>query len=377
MTTPVETVAGVESSIVRIPYKQILSDSRRSHGRSSDSQTSLFVRVRGGGGQEGWGEVGVSPQRDGLGAAQLTETIDRVLAPAVVGMEVGNFALMHRKMDSAITGYQRLKAAIETAAYDLLGKALGVPVWKLVGGKIHDAIPVLGWVMAATAEECSQKAKAYVDSGFDTLKVKVGFGPEKDEEIVRAVRGAVGDKTALRVDANCIYTRDEALESLKRLERYNIFHYEDPIAGADLEGMAWLRQRVPVRLMADESCITAEDLIRVIRAQAADIVKLSVQVNGGIYKTSQMLGIAEAAGMPATLGHSGSLTTGALAEIHAAASAPNLLSPCEFVGLLKSSDDVVREPLDLSKIEVSVPDRPGLGSEIDPDKFKKYRLALS
>jgi len=100
-------------------------------------------------------------------------------------------------------------------------------------------------------------------------------------------------------------------------------------------------------------------------------------VNGGIYKTSQMLRTAEAAGIPATLGHSGSLTTGALAEIHAAASAPNLLSPCEFVGLLKSSDDVVREPLDLSKIEVSVPDRPGLGSEIDPDKFKKYRLALS
>ena len=307
----------------------------------------------------------------------MTETIDRVLAPAVVGTEVGNFALMHRKMDSAITGYQRLKAAIESAAYDLLGKGLGVPVWKLVGGKILDAIPVLGWVMASTAEECSQKAKAYVDSGFDTLKVKLGFGPEKDEEIVRAVRTAVGDKTVLRVDANCIYTRDEALESLKRLERYNIFHYEDPIAGADLEGMAWLRQRVPVRLMADESCITAEDLIRVIRAQAADIVKLSVQVNGGIYKTSKMLRIAEAAGIPATLGHSGSLTTGALAEIHVGASAPNLLSPCEFVGLLKSSDDVVREPLDLSKIKVSVPDQPGLGSEIDPDKFKKYRLASS
>ena len=81
MMTAVETFAGVEYSIIRIPYKQILSDSRRRHGRSSDSQTSLFVRVRGRGGQEGWGEVGVSPQRAGLRAAQLTETIDRVLAP--------------------------------------------------------------------------------------------------------------------------------------------------------------------------------------------------------------------------------------------------------------------------------------------------------
>ena len=182
--------------------------------------------------------MGVSPQRDGLQAAQLIDAIDRILAPAVVGTEVGNFVLLHRKMDSAIAGYHRVKAAIESAAYDLLGKALGVPVWKLVGGKIFDAIAVLGWVMASTAEECSQKAKAYVDSGFDTLKVKVGFGPEKDEEVVRAVRKAVGDKTVLRVDANCIYTRDEALESLRRLEPYNIFHYEDPIAGDDLEGMA-------------------------------------------------------------------------------------------------------------------------------------------
>ena len=374
MMTAVETIANVESFIIRIPYKTVLSDSRRSQTRLSDSQTSLFVCVRAGSGQEGWGEVGVSPQRDGLGAARLIEKIEGVIAPAVVGMEVGNFKLLHRQMDSVIAGYQRLKAAIESATYDLLGKILGVPVWKLVGGKVVDAIPVLGWVMASTAAECSQKAKACVDSGFDTLKIKVGFGPDKDEEIVRAVRAAVGDKTTLRVDANCIYTRDEALQSLKRLEPYNIFHYEDPIAGADLDGMAWLRQRVPVRLMADESCITPEDLIRVIRAQAADIVKLSVQVNGGIEKTSQMLRIAEAAGIPATLGHSGSLTTGALQEIHVAAAAPNLLSPCEFVGLLKSSDDVVRQPLDLSKILVPVPDRPGLGSEIDPEKFKKYRI---
>ena len=377
MSTPFDTIAKVEPFIVRIPYKQVVSDSRRGHARSSNLQTSLLVLVRGGGGQEGWAEVGVSPQRDGLQAAQLIDTIDRILAPAVVGTEVGNFALLHRKMDAAIAGHYRVKAAIESAAYDLLGKALGVPVWKLVGGKIVDTIGVLGWVMASTPEECSQKAKAYVDSGFDTLKVKVGFGPEKDEEVVRAVRKAVGENTVLRVDANCIYSRDDALASLKRLEPYNIFHYEDPIAGDDLEGMAWLRQKVPVRLMADESCITPEDLIRVIRAGAADIVKLSVQVNGGICKTAQMARIAEAAGIPATFGHSGLLTTGALAEMHVGATAPNLLSPCEFVGLLKSADDVVRQPLDLGKIRVPVPDRPGLGSVIDPDKFEKYRLVLS
>ena len=368
-------IESVECAIVQIPYKNVQVDGRKTHGYTIESVTNLLVCVRDRTGHEGWGEVRVPPFQEKFQPPKVTAIIGEVLAPSVVGTELGNFSLLHSKMDSAIGGYQRLKAAIEAAAYDLLGKALGVPVWKILGGKIVDAIPVLGWVGAPTGEECSKKAIAYVEAGFDTLKVKVGFGPNKDEEIVRAVRGAVGEKVLLRVDANSVYTRDEALESLRRLQPYNIYHYEDPIPIDDIEGMAWLRQKVPVRLMADASCVTAADLIRVIRAQAADIVKLSFQVNGGIYKTAQMLRIAEAAGMPATLGHSSSLTIGVLAEVHLGASAPNLLSPCEFVGLLKCVDDVVRTPLDLTKVKVSVPDSPGLGVDVDPDKIRKYRLS--
>ncbi len=285
------------------------------------------------------------------------------------------------------------------AAYDLLGKEPGIPVWKLLGGKIHEEISLIGWIGAGTVEEGKQQAKAYVDSGFDTLKVKVGYGPENDEARIRAIREAVGDTIVLRVDANNAYSRDQALDSLKRLERYCIFHYEDPIDRDDVEGMAWLRLEVPVRLMAHACCITPADLIRVIRAEAADMVKLSVQINGGIHKTAQMMQIAAAAGMPATLGHSFSLTTNTLSEIHVGASVSNLLAPCKFVGLQKITDDVVREPLDsyasnveqnhynkfflkvnfkylwldLSKRKVRVPDRPGLGLEIDPAKLAQYR----
>lgn len=126
--------------------------------------------------------------------------------------------------------------------------------------------------------------------------------------------------------------------------------------------------------MVDGFCESPEDLIRVIRTEAADIVKLSILINGGIYKTAQMMQIAHAAGLPATLGHSYSLTTNTLAELHAAASAGNLLPPIESVGLLKTSDDIVREPLDLTHGKVQVPNRPGLGVEIDPSKLERYRV---
>ncbi len=166
----------------------------------------------------------------------------------------------------------------------------------------------------------------------------------------------------------------DALQSLKLLEPHDIFHYEDPVRKDDLEGMAWLRKQVSVRIMADSFCESAEDLIQVIRMEAADIVKLSILINGGIYKTAQMMQIARAAGLPATLGHSYSLTTNTLAELHAAASASNLLSPIESVGLLKTTDDVVQEPLDLTQNKVRIPDRPGLGIDIDPAKLERYRI---
>jgi L-alanine-DL-glutamate epimerase-like enolase superfamily enzyme len=120
--------------------------------------------------------------------------------------------------------------------------------------------------------------------------------------------------------------------------------------------------------------VSPEDLIRVIRMDAADHVKLSVQVNGGIFKTAQMMRMAEAAGLPATLGHSYHLSTSTLAELHAGASAGNLLSPIEAVGLLKITDDVVREPLDLTEKTVRILDRPGLGIDIDPIKLNVYRV---
>jgi L-alanine-DL-glutamate epimerase-like enolase superfamily enzyme len=325
-------------------------------------------------GEQGWGEADPTPNPKYPQAPKLKKIVDGALTSAILGSEIGNFVLLHKKMDTAVPGYYAAKAALEMACYDLLGETLGFPVWHLIGGKIHEEISLIAWIGAGTVEKGRQQASSYVEAGFDTLKVKIGYGPDTDEARIRAIREEVGDKVAIRVDANNTYNRDQALESLKRLEAYNIFHYEDPIHMDDLEGMAWLRRRVPVRLMADKVCVTPNDLIRVIRAESADIVKLSVQVNGGIYKTVQMMQIAAAAGIPATLGHSFSLATNTYSEVHVGASAPNLLTPCEFVGHLKVSDDVVKKPLELGMRKIQVPNLPGLGVEIHPGKLEQYRM---
>ncbi len=367
-----QTICRIESYVIQIPYVNPV----RGHNWSAEVQTSLFVRVETRDGCEGWGEADPTPSPTYPQAPKLKEIVDRFLAAAVMGTEAGNFGLLHQKMDAAISGYRAAKAAVEMACYDLFGKIIGAPVWKLIGGKIREEISIIGWIGAGTIENAKEQAKQYVDGGFETLKVKVGYGPESDEARIRAIREIAGSNIALRVDANNAYTRDDAWESLKRLEKYEIAHYEDPIHREDVEGMAWLRRKSSVPIMADGCCIDPADLIRVIRADAADIVKLSVQINGGIYKTVQMMQIAAAAGMPATLGHSFCLTTNILSEVHVGASAANLHTPCEFVGLLKITDDVVEEPLDLTRKRIKVPDRPGLGVEISRTKLERYRLSV-
>ena len=368
-------VSSVKSVVIRIPFHQPVKDFRLGKERVTDAQPCLVIQIRDSEDREGWGEVSAGPSPTHVNPPKLKEIVDTTLAPVVVGYEIGNFALLHKRMDEAIPGYLTAKAALEMACYDLVGKSLGVPAWHLVGGKLREEVSIIGWIKAPSIEQMTQQARAFVDRGIDTLKVKVGYGPQKDEAIIRTIRKEVGDKIALRVDANNAYNRDDALESLTLLEPHDIFHYEDPIRANDLEGMAWLRKQISVRIMADSFCESAEDLIQVIRMEAADIVKLSILANGGIYKTARMMQIAHAAGLPATLGHSYSLTTNTLAELHAAASASNLLPPIESVGLLKTTDDVVREPLDLTENKIRIPDRPGLGIDIDPAKLERYRIS--
>lgn len=365
------TIADIEASVIRIPYYHAI----KGPNWTADAQTSIVVCIRNGDGEEGWGESDPTPSPKYHQAPELKKIVESVLSPAVLGAEIGNFALLHQKMDTAISGYYEAKSAVEMACYDIWGKILGLPVWKLLGGKIRDEIPIIGWIGAGTVEEARQKARDLVNAGFDTLKVKVGLGPDKDLARIRAIREEIGESIAIRVDANNAYTRDEALESLKRLEPYHIFLYEDPVHKDDLEGMARLRRMIPIRLMADAICVTPSDLIRVIRSEAADFIKLSAQVNGGIFKIIQLLQIAAAAGMPATLGHSFSLTINTSSEVHVAASAQNLLAPCEFVGLLKTVDDVVQQPLELGERRIKVSNLPGLGVEIHKSKLNQYRIS--
>jgi muconate cycloisomerase len=177
---------------------------------------------------------------------------------------------------------------------------------------------------------------------------------------------------ALRVDANEAYTVDDAIRLARAITPFDVSLFEQPVQRRDLAGMAKVRKAVEIPIMADESIVGPQTLIEVIKKEAAGIVKVKVMKQGGIHRTVQMIEMAEAAGIRCVIGHGFGLAIDTLAEIHVAASCRNVLEGCEFVGPLKMEGDVVKKSLWMEGGKVKVPQDPGLGSEIDEEKIRKW-----
>jgi len=192
---------------------------------------------------------------------------------------------------------------------------------------------------------------------------------------VAAVRAAVGDRLALRVDFNESLNRGEAATFIRRLEPYRLTLVEQPVPRDDIEGLAAIRREIPIPLMADESVTGPGSLIEIIRRDAADIVKLKVMKQGGLLRTRAMLECAAAAGLRVVIGHGFGLTLSTLAEAAVAASSSAVLDGCEAVGPLKMAGDVVTEPVRLDAGVLRLSRTPGIGASVDPDALKRYRVA--
>ena len=163
-------------------------------------------------------------------------------------------------------------------------------------------------------------ARAWVERGFRTLYLKVGFDPAVDEARVRAVREAVGDGPRIRIDANAAWSPALAVTLLTRLAQYGLEYAEQPIPAGDPAELARLRARVPVPILAHESSLSVEGTLAVVRHGAADAVQLDPRFDAGIAGMRVAAGIAEVAGLPAVTHTFGELGVGTalMLQLHAA-----------------------------------------------------------
>jgi muconate cycloisomerase len=339
-------------------------------------QKSAIVRATAAGGELGLGNIDPSPGYSTQTIEESLGALGNKLAPAVVGLDAANIHALNARLDAATPGFLDAKAAIEMACVDLTARALGVPVYGYLGGAVKERLLFNAWIGILPPDEAAREARKWFDRGFRSAKIKVGGGIEADRDRVRAVREAVGDAMALRIDANAGYDADTAIRLARLVQPYNLQLFEQPVPADDLAGMARVRREAGgVPIMADESILDHASLIAVIRANAADIVKLKVMKQGGFHRAAAMLATAQAAGIRCVIGHGFGLGVNTMAEIMLAATSANVMDGLECVGPLKTADDITTEKLDLGAGVLALPPGPGLGVALDEAKLARYRFA--
>ena len=369
---------------------------RREHNWASKMQAPIgrhaVVELMTDEGAVGWGEAPAGATWGGAHMRYYGETPETVrhvvldyLAPAIEGCEPLEVGVIHTQMDSGvIKGHPYAKkAAVDIVRHDAAGKALGVSVSALLGGRVRAGIEVAHSLGIMDLERCYVEAEQAVAEGIKTIKCKTGLDPERDVTLVRELRRRLGDSVRIRVDANEGYSSvSEAVQTTRRQEEYGLMLCEQPVAGA--VGLARVAERISSPVMADESAWTVEDIIELYELDAAECFSCYVTKPGGLWRARQQAELAQRLGIYCDIGGSIETGIGNAANLALGTSLPNATLPSvcpvsrpqgsdgpEVAGIYYT-DDLITASFRLVDGVVMAPEGPGLGIEVDREKLKRY-----
>lgn len=367
-------ISRVETIPVNVPLKPGLT-TKTAHGEHVTSPY-VIVRVHTDDGIVGLGEATLAPRWSGETSPGCVAAIEGLIAPAIVGQDPTQITKLRRTIDGVIRHNPFTKAAVEMALWDITGKARGVSVSDLLGGRLRDSLPLKMVVGAFPTATAVALAKRFLDQGVRHLKVKVGLDPQVDVERVHAVRECAGPEVTLGIDANQGWSLPVAKRMLSALADCNLGFIEQPIAANDHAGLAELRSLTHVPIMADESVFALNDAWKLATSRAADILSVYPGKHGGVGATVEIAHVAAAAGIACSVGSNLELGVGTAAMLHVAAALPAIDSvryPGDFIGPLYHETDLLQRSLSLGPVEAVVPIGPGLGVELDESLLEQYR----
>ena len=332
----------------------------------------LLVRITTDEGLYGVGECAVAPYFTGENQGGIRYALEQLVKPVLVGQDPSRIEFLAGRLDAILHGNHSVKAAVDIALYDLLGKALGVPVYALIGGMNREKVRATWHIAHWEPAQDRAEAEAGLAQGFEVFKLKVGNPNFRtDVACTRAVRQALGDKD-LRLDANQGWNAAESVMRIQEVSAYQLTFFEQPIKSWVLEGMARIAAAVSVPIVADEGIFTAEDAYHFIRAGATEVINIKPLKAGGISGALKLAHMAEAANIPLHIsGKIAESSVSTAAEVHLGVALRELaydLSPTSHY----LQEDVVTEPLVPKKGWIAPPPGPGLGVVLDEDKLKYF-----
>ncbi|CAB3855546.1 muconate/chloromuconate family cycloisomerase [Achromobacter animicus] len=337
-------------------------------------QTLMLVKVYCSDGVVGIGEgttiAGMAYGPESPEAMKLS--IDAYFAPAMIGQDATRVQALMAHVGKLVKVNHFAKSALETALLDAHGKRLGVPVSELLGGRRRDRVPV-AWTLASgdTDRDISEAEQMLQERRHRIFKLKIGArDPKVDIAHVAAIKRAVGDRGAVRVDVNMAWSETQAAWAIPALAEAGCELVEQPVASA--AALARLMRRFPVALMADEVLQGPDTAFEIARQHGADVFAIKIEQNGGLFAAQRVAAIADAAGIELYGGTMLEAAVSTVASAHLFASFANLQWGTELFGPLLITEEILAQPLDYSDFELTVPAGPGLGIELDDARVKRF-----
>ncbi|AHK46320.1 putative muconate lactonizing enzyme [Ensifer adhaerens OV14] len=378
ISAPLPTAFRIAPTVERIEALLVDLPTIRPHKLSvatMTGQTLMLVKIHCSDGIVGIGE-GATIAGMAYGAESpesMMLAVDSYFAPVMVGQDASRVQALMTRLGKMVKENRFAKSAVETALLDAHGKRLGLPVSELLGGRRRDHLPV-AWTLASgdTAKDIAEAEQMLSIRRHNIFKLKIGARPIRaDIAHVAAIKRALGDRGAVRVDVNMAWSETEAVYGLAALADAGCELVEQPVASAT--GLARLMRRFPVALMADESLHGPESAFEIARVHGADVFAVKVEQSGGLFNALRVAAIADAAGIELYGGTMLEGAFGTVASAHAFSTFANLQWGTELFGPLLLTEEILAAPLNYSDFQLTIPDGPGLGITLDEDRVRFFQ----
>jgi L-alanine-DL-glutamate epimerase-like enolase superfamily enzyme len=324
-----------------------------------DRVTNVFLRIDTDDGLRGHGCAAPDPLVTGETPEAVLRSLKEVATPAITGSDPLRHAMLMEELRKELELFPSARAAVDMGLFDVLGKAAGLPVWRLLGGyrrRIRTSVTI----GILPERETVSAAEDLVAKGFRCLKLKGGRDVDEDVARVLKVREAVGEAIELRFDANQGYTVDQSLRFVEKTRTAALELLEQPTPKGDTDLLGHVTRQVQIPVMADESLITLRDAFRLARRDLVDMVNVKLMKVGGIAEAMQINAVARAGRLEVMVGCMDESALGIAAGLQFALVSPNV-SYADLDGHLDLIGDPFEDTVRIEGGTLIASELPGLG----------------
>lgn len=348
---------------------------------SISRQSPVIVQLWLSDGACGFGEAATigGPSWNEESPESILHAINHYLAPAVQGKDAARFEQLIKQMDAVCKGNRFAKSAVEMAAIDAVARSLNVPAYQLLGGKLHNSLP-LAWTLASgdSAKDIEEAERMLEIRRHRIFKLKIGArAPADDVAHVSRIARALDGRASMTVDINQAWDGNTARRYVPDLIDAGVTLFEQPVAQWNEEALAALTATLPhtALVMADETVCSPQDAMRLAKNKACHVFSLKIAKHGGLIRTRAVAAVANAADIGWYGGTMLETSIGSAASAQVFSTLPGTHHNCELFGPQLLVDDIVETPMQLRDFELVLPDGPGFGVTVVPERLERFDRA--